>query len=82
MKLRENFFLFGFCLLFLSSFGVKAQIGNVDRDAKIKPAGQIEELTHPIILRRPLVIFRGLSVTLVSVLTIMLSLASSNWRFC
>ncbi len=37
MKLRENFFLFGFCFLFLSTFAVKAQIGIVDRDAKIKP---------------------------------------------
>jgi Family of unknown function (DUF5694) len=38
MKLREKFLLFGFCSLFLSSFAVKAQIGIVDRDAKIKPA--------------------------------------------
>ncbi len=37
MKLREKFFLFGFCLLFLSTFAVNAQIGIVDRDAKIKP---------------------------------------------
>jgi hypothetical protein len=38
MKLRGKFFLFGFCFLFLSSFTVKAQIGIVDRDARIKPA--------------------------------------------
>jgi len=37
MKLREKNFLFGFCFLFLSTFAVKAQIGIVDRDAKIKP---------------------------------------------
>ncbi len=37
MKLRENFFLFVFCFLFLSSFDVEAQIGIVDRDAKTKP---------------------------------------------
>src|SRR6266446_5357757 len=37
MKLREQTFLFGFCFLFLSTFVVKAQIGIVDRDAKIKP---------------------------------------------
>ena len=35
MKLREKIFLFGFC--FLSTFVVKAQIGIVDRDARIKP---------------------------------------------
>lgn len=35
MQLRGNFFLLGF--LFLSSFAVKAQIGIVDRDARIKP---------------------------------------------
>lgn len=37
MKLREKFFLFVFCFLFLSSFAVKAQIGIVDQDAKVKP---------------------------------------------
>jgi len=37
MKLRENFFLFCFGFLFLSTFIVKAQIGIVDRDAKVKP---------------------------------------------
>ena len=37
MKLREKIFLFGFCFLFLSSFAVKAQIGIVDSEAKIKP---------------------------------------------
>ncbi len=37
MKSRENFFLFGFCFLFLSTFAVKAQIGIVVGDAKIKP---------------------------------------------
>ena len=38
MKLREGFFLFGICFLFLSTFAVKAQIGTVDRDAQTKPA--------------------------------------------
>lgn len=38
MKLRRNIFLFGLCLLSLSTFAVKAQIGIVDRDAKVKPA--------------------------------------------
>lgn len=37
MKLRERSFLFGFVVLFLSTFSVHAQIGMVDRDAKIKP---------------------------------------------
>ena len=37
MKLREKFFLFVFCFLFLSTFAVKAQIGIVDQDAKTKP---------------------------------------------
>ncbi|HEV2913735.1 MAG TPA: DUF5694 domain-containing protein [Pyrinomonadaceae bacterium] len=37
MKLRGYFFLFGFCFLLLPAFGVKAQIGIVDRDAKTKP---------------------------------------------
>lgn len=37
MKLRENSLLFGFCSLFLLTFAVKAQIGVVDRDAKVKP---------------------------------------------
>ncbi|SRR5258706_1425909 len=37
MKLREKTFLFGSCFLFLSTFVVKAQIGIVDRNAKIKP---------------------------------------------
>ncbi|MDT4895219.1 MAG: hypothetical protein QOH25_296 [Acidobacteriota bacterium] len=37
MKLRGNIFLFGFCFLFLSTFAVKAQIGIVDRDARVKP---------------------------------------------
>jgi hypothetical protein len=38
MKLRGNFFQFGFCFLFLLTFAVKAQIGIVDKDAKTKPA--------------------------------------------
>lgn len=38
MKLRINFFPFGFCFLFLSTLAANAQIGVVDRDAKIKPA--------------------------------------------
>ena len=38
MNLREKYFLFGFCFLFLSPFAVQAQIGIVDRDAKVKPA--------------------------------------------
>ena len=38
MKLRGNIFLFGFCFLLLSPLAVKAQIGIVDRDARIKPA--------------------------------------------
>jgi hypothetical protein len=38
MKLRENIFLLGLCFLSLSTFAVKAQIGIVDREAKIKPA--------------------------------------------
>ncbi|HLM02122.1 MAG TPA: DUF5694 domain-containing protein [Pyrinomonadaceae bacterium] len=37
MKLREKFFLFVFCFLFLSTFAVKAQIGIVDQDARTKP---------------------------------------------
>jgi hypothetical protein len=37
MKLREKFLLLGFCFLSLSTFAAKAQIGIVDRDAKIKP---------------------------------------------
>lgn len=37
MKLHERFFLFVFCFLILSAFSVRAQIGIVDRDAKIKP---------------------------------------------
>jgi hypothetical protein len=37
MKSRGKNFLFGFCFLFLSTFVVKAQIGIVDRDARIKP---------------------------------------------
>lgn len=37
MKLRGIFFLCGFCFLFLPASAVKAQIGNVDRNAKIKP---------------------------------------------
>jgi hypothetical protein len=38
MKWRENIFQFGFCFLFLSTCAVKAQIGIVDREAKVKPA--------------------------------------------
>jgi hypothetical protein len=38
MKLRGKFFLFGVCSLFLSTVAVKAQLGIVDSDAKIKPA--------------------------------------------
>ena len=38
MKLRGNIFLFGLCLLSLSTFAVKAQIGIVDRDARVKPS--------------------------------------------
>ncbi len=37
MKLREIFFQLVFCLLLLSTFAVKAQIGIVNKDAKIKP---------------------------------------------
>lgn len=37
MKSREKIFLIGFCFLFLSTFVVKAQIGIVRRDARIKP---------------------------------------------
>jgi hypothetical protein len=37
MKLRGDFFLLGLCFLFLPTFAVKAQIGIVDRGAKIKP---------------------------------------------
>jgi hypothetical protein len=37
MKLGGNLFLFGFCVLFLSTFAVKGQIGIVDRDARTKP---------------------------------------------
>jgi hypothetical protein len=37
MKLREDFFLFVFWFLILSTFDVKAQIGIVDRDARTKP---------------------------------------------
>jgi hypothetical protein len=36
MKSRGNIFLFGFCFL-LSTFAVKAQVGIVDRHAKLKP---------------------------------------------
>lgn len=38
MKLFEKISPFVFCFLFLSTFAVKAQIGIVDKDAKIKPA--------------------------------------------
>jgi hypothetical protein len=38
MKLRGKPLLLGFCLLLLSAFCVKAQLGIVDRNAKIKPA--------------------------------------------
>jgi hypothetical protein len=38
MRLRGNIFLLGFCSLFLATFAVKAQLGSVDRDARIKPA--------------------------------------------
>jgi len=37
MRLRGKNFLLGFCFLFLSTFAVKAQLGIVDRDAKVKP---------------------------------------------
>ena len=37
MRLRGNFFLFGFCFLFLQAFAVRAQVGIVNRDAKTKP---------------------------------------------
>jgi hypothetical protein len=37
MKLREKVFLLGFCFLSLPAFTAKAQIGIVDRQAKIKP---------------------------------------------
>lgn len=37
MRLREKYFLFVFCFLFLSAFTVNPQTGIVDRDAKIKP---------------------------------------------
>lgn len=37
MKARGNIFLFGVCFLLLSPFAVKAQLGIVDRDAKVKP---------------------------------------------
>lgn len=37
MKLRKRVFLFGFCSLFIWTFAVKAQIGIVDQNAKIKP---------------------------------------------
>lgn len=35
MELRGKSFLSGFCLLVLSTFDVQAQIGMVDRDAKM-----------------------------------------------
>src|SRR5437879_8074508 len=37
MKLCDKTLLFGCCFLFLSTFVIKAQIGIVDRDARIKP---------------------------------------------
>lgn len=37
MKLRGNFFLLVFCFLILPAFAVNAQVGIVDREAKIKP---------------------------------------------
>ena len=37
MKLRRRIFLFGVCSLFLSTLAVKAQLGIVDRDARVKP---------------------------------------------
>ena len=37
MTLRGTNFLFGFCLLLLSAFAVKAQLGIVDREARTKP---------------------------------------------
>ncbi|MBN1271490.1 MAG: hypothetical protein JXB26_04395 [Candidatus Aminicenantes bacterium] len=37
MKLRKNFLLLGFFFIFFSIFSVEAQIGIIDRDAKIKP---------------------------------------------
>lgn len=37
MKLHERLFLLGFCFLFLSTLVVKAQIGIVDQNAKVKP---------------------------------------------
>jgi hypothetical protein len=38
VKLLEKISPFVFCFLFLSTFAVKAQIGIVDRDAKVKPS--------------------------------------------
>jgi hypothetical protein len=38
MKVRRNFFLFGFCSLFLLTSAAKAQIGAVDANAREKPA--------------------------------------------
>ncbi|HEX8634147.1 MAG TPA: DUF5694 domain-containing protein [Pyrinomonadaceae bacterium] len=38
MTSRHNIFLFGFCFLFLPALAVKAQIGIVDREARVKPA--------------------------------------------
>lgn len=38
MKLLEKIFLLGFCSLVLSTFPAKAQLGIVDKDARIKPA--------------------------------------------
>lgn len=37
MRWREKTFLFGLCFLCLSTFTAKAQVGIVDREAKIKP---------------------------------------------
>lgn len=37
MKLRGRLFLLGFCLLILPTLAVNAQLGIVDREAKIKP---------------------------------------------
>lgn len=37
MKLHGEIFILGFCFIILSAFNVKAQIGIVDRDAKVKP---------------------------------------------
>ncbi|HYP01151.1 MAG TPA: DUF5694 domain-containing protein [Pyrinomonadaceae bacterium] len=38
MKLRNNILLFGFCSLLLSTSAVKAQLGIVDQNARVKPA--------------------------------------------